>query len=55
MKRALALLAFLAPATAFAQSPEQFLPREPDTRPRPGREVAAPERPEPARPVAPPT
>lgn len=54
MRRALALLALLAPAAALAQSPEQFLPREPDTRPRPGSEVVAPERPEPAAPVAPP-
>lgn len=54
MRRVLATLLWLAPAAAFAQSPEQFLPREPDTRPRPGREVTAPERPETARPVAPP-
>ncbi len=54
MRRALATLLCLAPAAAFGQSPEQYLPREPDTRLRPGREVTAPERTEPARPVAPP-
>ena len=48
----LATLLFLAASGAWAQSPEQFLPREPDTRPDPARQVAPPEEPGAPGPVA---
>lgn len=50
--RAAALLLLGTTACAWAQSPAQFLPRAPDTRPNPAREVSAPEAPRAPGPVA---